>query len=544
MRVRRSTFFGLWLATGVLLAFVFGPLPAAADTLLVAPFENTARAAELEWVGESFGESLTARLAGAGHSLVPREERLAGLERLGLPPAAALTRASWLRLAEEVGADWLALGDFRVEDATLTIRAELLDVRQLALVRLGEEQGPFDRLLQLQGRLAWQILRRLDPTFPVSLDAFLARFPNLPVSAFESYVRGLLATGREQKLQYFRQASHLAPGYGAPAFRLGELYFDEQDYANAAQWFEKVPAESSVALDAGFFLALCRFYARDYARALETLAPLGERLPVSQVWNNLGVFASYAEQPAAADDYFARALEADPGDADIHFNLGLHRLRRAEWEPAARALADCLALTPGDTEALFLQAQALEKLGRPQDASQVRQQAVGDNPALTLSLERRQLELDRLQQRFSARFAGQQETPAAASVRLEHVAVHVERGQDLLARGEVELARREFSEALLLDPDSQPAHFFLAETYRRQGRLAEAISELKASLWSQETVPARLRLAEIYLAQNRIGEAREQVEAALALDPANTEARALEARLGAGVHAPATGRPQ
>jgi len=74
--------------------------------------------------------------------------------------------------------------------------------------------------------------------------------------------------------------------------------------------------------------------------------------------------------------------------------------------------------------------------------------------------------------------------------------------------------------------------------------LAEAISELKASLWSQETVPARLRLAEIYLAQNRIGEAREQVEAALALDPANTEARALEARLGAGVHAPATGRPQ
>src|SRR3990172_7479374 len=528
MRVRRSTFFGLWLATGVLLAFVFGPLPAAADTLLVAPFENTARAAGLEWGGGSFGESLSVRLGGAGHSLVPREERLAGLERLGLPPAAALTRASWLRLAEEVGADWLALGDFRVEDATLTIRAELLDVRQLALVRLGEEQGPFDRLLQLQGRLAWQILRRLDPTFPVSLDAFLARFPNLPVSAFESYVRGLLSAGREQKLQYFRQASHLAPGYGAPAFRLGELYFDEQDYANAGQWFEKVPAESSVALDAGFFLALCRFYARDYARALETLALLGEGLPVSQVWNNLGVFASYAEQPAAADDYFARALEADPGDADIHFNLGLHRLRRAEWEPAARALADCLAL----------------KLGPPQDASQVRQQAVGDNPALTLSLERRQLELDRLQQRFSARFAGQQETPAAASVRLEHVAVHVERGQDLLARGEVELARREFSEALLLDPDSQPAHFFLAETYRRQGRLAEAISELKASLWSQETVPARLRLAEIYLAQNRIGEAREQVEAALALDPANTEARALEPRLGAGVHAPATGRPQ
>jgi tetratricopeptide (TPR) repeat protein len=532
------------LATGVLLAVVFGPGPVAADTLLVVPFGNSARTAELDWVGESFAESLTVRLAGAGHSLVPREERLAGLERLGLPPAATLTRASWLRLAEEVGADWLVLGEFRVEDATLALRAELIDVRQLTLVRLGEEQGPFDRLLPLQGRLAWQILRQLDPTFPVSLDAFLARFPRLQVSAFESYVRGLLATGREAKLQYFHQAARLEPAYGAPAFRLGELYFDEQDYASAAGWFDKVPAESSVALDAKFFLALCRFYARDYARALETLLPLGERLPVSQVWNNLGVFASYAEQPAAADGYFARALEADPGDADIHFNLGLHRLRGGDADAAARSFAHCLTLAPGDTEALFLRAQALDQLGRSDEASRVRQQAVGDNPALSASLERRQLELDRLQSSFNARLAGAQESPAAASARLKHVAVHVQRGQDLLARGEVEPARREFSEALLLDPDSQPAHFFLAETYRRQGRLAEAISELKASLWSQETVPARLRLAEIYLAQNRMEEAREQVEAALALDPANTEARALEARLGAGPHPPATGRPQ
>src|SRR3989304_3623187 len=215
MRVRRSTFFGLWLGTGGLLAFVFGPPPAAADTLLVAPFENTARAAELEWVGESFGESLTARLAGAGHSLVPREERLAGLERLGLPPAVALTRASWVRLAEEVGADWLVLGDFRVEDATLTIRAELLDVRQLALVRLGEEQGPFDRLLQLQGRLAWQILRRLDPTFSGTPDAFLARFPNLPVSTLKCSLRSLSTIHVKSDKYFIRHESHLAPGYGA-----------------------------------------------------------------------------------------------------------------------------------------------------------------------------------------------------------------------------------------------------------------------------------------------------------------------------------------
>lgn len=538
----------LLLGGSLLVAGGVGALPAAADTLLVVPFENTRRAAELDWVGESFAEALNVRLGGAGHLLVPREERLAGLERLGFPPTVALTRASWLRLAEEVGADWLVLGRFQVEGATLIAHAELLDVRQLTLAPLGDEQGPFDRLLQLQGRLAWQILRRLDPTFPVSLDAFQANAPRWRVSAFESYVRGLLATGRDAKLQYFRQAARLDPQYGAPAFRLGQLYFLEQDYANAAPWFEKVPEETPLALDARFYLALCRFYARDSARAVETLAPLGERLPVKPVWANLAVFASHAGETAAARDYFARAVESDPGDADIRFNLGLHYLRQGEWDQAARALADCLELNPGDTEALFLRARALEKLGRAQDASRLRQQAVGDNPALDLSLERRQLDLDRLVEQFNARLARlearQEETTAAASARLQHVAVHVERGQDLLARGDLEKARQEFAEAVLLDPESQAGHFFLAETYRRQGRLAEAISELKASLWSQETLPARLRLAEIYLSQKRLGEAREQVAAALALDPMNTEARALAARLGAATHNETTGKSQ
>lgn len=525
--------------SGVLLVFFGGCVPAGADVFLVAPFESSTPPSGAEWVGESFSEALSARLVGSGHLPLAREERLEGLERLGLPASGALTRASWLRLGEELEADRVVLGWFGVEDDQLTARAQLLDVRRLTLSPLLEEKGPFAQLLEVQTRLAWEILRYLDPSFPLSQQAFRQRFPPSPLSAFESYVRGLLATSREQQLRYFLQAARSDPGYSPPAFWLARLYFDDQDYAAAARWFARIPSDDPLALNAQFYLSLCYFFSGDLARATEALEPLGDRLPVKEVWNNLGVFASRRDLHPAALGYFNRALEADFADPDLYFNLGLHHLQRGEWQDAVRALAECVALNSNDTEAHFLRAHAFEKMGRQQEAERARQQAVGDNPALALSLERRQLDFDRLQLQLAPHRARQLPGGSStASTRAQHVGVHVARGEHLLASGRIEEARQEFTEAILLDPDSERAHFLLAEIYQRLGRLPEAVSEFKAALWSQETVSARLRLAELYLVQNRPAQAREQVRAALALDPANAAARALEAQLASGPGTP------
>jgi len=199
-------------------------------------------------------------------------------------------------------------------------------------------------------------------------------------------------------------------------------------------------------------------------------------------------------------------------------------------EPAAQALTQCLGLNPGDTEARLLYAHALARLGQTEAAERERQQAGNGEGAPELDLAEKGFEFDRLHLHFTPPKRSE-EVPGRESARARHVAVHIERGRDLLARGQVEQAQQEFTEAVLLDPASHQGHFFLAEVYRRHGRLDAAVSELKASLWSQETVEARLRLAELYLAQQDPQQAREQVQAALALDPNNAEARALAARL-------------
>lgn len=511
---------------GPLLVWLFVALPLAADTLLVVPFDNTNRTAELDWVGESFAESLTAGLMGNGHGLVTRDERLAALERMGLPFTAPLTRASLLRLGEEVGADWIVLGRFTVQDDRLRVGVQMLDVRKPALSPWMAEEGPFAGLLVVQRQLAWRILYRLDNTFPVSLRDFQEKVPPLRVSAFESYIRGLLTMNREHQRHYFFQAYRLQPDYAPALFRLALLSFDEQDYAGAASWLDKIPATDPLAVEAGFYLSLCYYFQDNFAEAAQALAPVAQRFPTASVWNNLGVFASHQERTEDAVDYFSRALADDPADADACFNLGLHHARRGDWPAAARILERCTSLNPGDDEALLLYAHVLDQLGRRPEAVALRRQAGREDD----EFDSASLDADRLQQRFNVpqSAAG---APVVSSARARHVEVHLERGQDFLARSQFQDAINELTEAIMLDPASARAHYVLARVYARQGRLQDSVSELKASLWGKDTVDARLRLAEIYLAWNQAADARKEINAALALDPGSAEARSLSHRI-------------
>ncbi len=389
-----------WLA--ILFVFAACAAPLAADTFLVIPFENASRNSDLDWVCESYAEGLSESLQADGRTAISREERLAALEHLGLPASGPLSHASMLRLGEEVGADWVVAGRFLVETGQLRSQAVVFDLSAPALSQPIDDVDAFEHLLDAQARLAWRVLRQRDPVFPLSLISFQQRRPRIPISAFESYVRGLMTPDRDQQLRYFLQAARLEPSYAPPAFRLAMLYYADGDYPSAVRWFVQARSDSRLADEAGFYLALSYFASNDLPRAAEALLIVAERSPTAAVWNNLGVVTSRRDNPAAETD-FARALQLDPNDAGIHFNLGLHYVRRGEWELALRSLDRCLDANPRDTEAHFLRSYTLRHLGRLEEAERARQQAIGDNPALALTLERRRFELDRLRTEFRPR---------------------------------------------------------------------------------------------------------------------------------------------
>ncbi len=55
-----------------------------------------------------------------------------------------------------------------------------------------------------------------------------------------------------------------------------------------------------------------------------------------------------------AVEYFSKAVEADPSDADYHFNLALALFKNGDYAGAARQLREELQLKPSDAEAKSL----------------------------------------------------------------------------------------------------------------------------------------------------------------------------------------------
>jgi hypothetical protein len=65
----------------------------AARTILVLAFENQSARPDLNWISESFAETLSARLSAPDRFLLSRAERNAAYEQLGIPPGTPLTLA-------------------------------------------------------------------------------------------------------------------------------------------------------------------------------------------------------------------------------------------------------------------------------------------------------------------------------------------------------------------------------------------------------------------------------------------------------------------
>jgi tetratricopeptide (TPR) repeat protein len=104
--------------------------------------------------------------------------------------------------------------------------------------------------------------------------------------------------------------------------------------------------------------------------------------------------------------------------------------------------------------------------------------------------------------------------------------VQLERGQALIARGEMAAAASALREALRLQPELTTARTSLGLALYALGDLDAAVAELRAALRRQpEAVDARLALAKALVARQDWPAAREELERVLSAQPDRLEAR-------------------
>jgi tetratricopeptide (TPR) repeat protein len=150
---------------------------------------------------------------------------------------------------------------------------------------------------------------------------------------------------------------------------VGRLHWDKKAYREAAEWLSRVTPGDPNYLRALFLLGVSRYQLADFEGARASFASVAEKVPLNEVYNNLGAAESRLNRPEALET-FQKALEGDPADPAYHFNVGLAHWKRKNFEAAADCFRATTERDPSDNQATIMLGRCLLKSGpRPGDKS-------------------------------------------------------------------------------------------------------------------------------------------------------------------------------
>jgi tetratricopeptide (TPR) repeat protein len=517
-----------------------GPAPAAdaaSGRILVMPFDNVRREGRIFWLTEASAVLLTDDLSGLDTDPISRQERQQAFERLQVPPAAALTDATIIRIGQLVGAAQVVVGSLQLEEDVLIVRARAIALDTGRVQVDVTDRGPLPELFATFERIA----RRIAPPSTKSSEEIERQHPR--VAVFEDFIKGLLAETPATAINYLNAALARQPTFARARLALWDVYAEQGDHEHALAAVGPVAADSEWARRARLLSGLSQMNLKKYDEAFATFKALADAQPTPTVLNNLGIVQlrrGGSPQTGQPTYYFTKAVDVDPDDPDLLFNLGYAYWLDHDPQAAIYWLREAVRRSPADGDAHAVLGVALAAAGNAAEAARERELArrlssayePGKRPggdALPKGLERvrNEGELPRAG-RVEARLA-----TAGQRDQAELATFYLDRGRRLFQLENDRDADVELKRALYLSPYLAEAHVLLGRIALRTGRIHDAIDAFKIAIWSAETADAHAALGEAYRQAKDPAAARAEAERALALDPASAEARALVLRLDA-----------
>jgi tetratricopeptide (TPR) repeat protein len=492
--------------------------------VLVLPFDNHSGQSNLNWIGDSFPDTLDQRLNSVGFLTIGRDDRQYALQHLGLPSDFRPSRATTIRIAQTLDADFVIVGSYNVQNGRIQVQAQILEVNQLRMSPPLADSAELPRLFDVENAIAWKLAQRMDPHFAVAEQTFLAAAGGVRLSSFEDYIRGTSAPTPDERLKRLQAAVAETPDYTAALLALGKEQYAASQYEEAAATLAKVPQNDRVALEAGFYRGLARFNIAKYSEAASAFAFVASRLPLPEVVNNEGVAESRQGKDAAP--LFQQVVAADPNDADYHFNLAVALLGRSDIAGATREVQAALKLHADDPEATELLARLQSTHGSTTNLKSIIG-ADGFDPTTRIRRTWSEASFRQVAFQLDQMRAIQLATLPPA----KQAAQYAQLGSGYLAQGLIPEAEQEFQTALTADPKNSAAHAGIAQVRERSGSPAAARTEAQTSLKLAPNVDAYLVLARIELQANQLSASATDVAAALRLEPANAAALGMKTAL-------------
>lgn len=500
---------------------------------LVMPFENATREPRFAWLAEGSAVALTDDLTALGARAISRDDRLRAFEHLRVPPVATLSEATIIRIGQIVGAEQIVLGTFAIQQNTLTIHARAIRLDTGRTFPDIMEEGPLTEFFAIFAKAA----RRLLPDSTVTTPEMERVHP--PLAAFEQFVKGSFAENPATRITFLKEALRLAPDFQRARLELWTVYSEQGDHRQALETIRQVPATDPLSRQARFYAALSTMSLGQHAEAIERFTALQREKPDAALLNDLGVaeLRLTARAPdASAQEFFRQAVDANPADPDLTFNLGYAAWLSHNTLTAVTWLRETVRRNPLDAAAHWILGVALQASANAAEGQREKElakrlsSAYADwdkkqpaTSALPPNLERVKTELD------AAGMPRVDEAIAAAEQRdqREQAVFHVESGRRLFQAQRDAEAIGELRRAIYLSPYDREAHLLLGRVYLRGGQVADAIDELKISIWSDDQIDARLALADAYLQAKNVDAARSELQNVLTRQPSNADAKRL-----------------
>lgn len=541
------------------LALAVSSSPAASATIVAMPFENVSGRPEYNWIGESFAATLADLLDKPSLVAIRSDERNVAYKQEGLPPTAILTRATMIKIAERTGANLVIMGTYRisVEDQAgqaegaqanqksgrrITITARVIDIREGRL--LGREftlGGDLLELQKLQGDIAYEVLSRHNPAHPFSRDQLVAQATLAPIGAFENYIKGTLTRDRDARVGFLERAikefsDRTSQKYTPAIFELGRVYYDVGEYKEAVKQLEAVDERDQRYDEARFYLSVAQDALGQTDKALATLQALAARLPLYEVYNNVGALMIKKKKYTEALDHLKPAADAAPRDTDTLFNLGYAYYLNKDFKNAAETLKKEIERRPSDGEAFYLLGKSHAGAGDQAAAAEASNQAkkllqsfaqwetkgvpVIARIKTTFSKANYYRYKRDQDERVSAQGLGGGQSPQADQL--------LEGARNAFFAGRDEEALASLSRLLQTSPQSHEAHFLMGRVYERRGDFDRATNALKAAVfWNPKLTAAHVLMGRIAVLKNDCAAARVSATKASQIDATDQDAQAL-----------------
>ena len=582
--------FALFLTTIVFPAFstVRAQNPAG-EVVMVLPFENTSNRAEYNWVGESFADAIAELLNKPGLTVVSSDQRELAYQKLRLPQTVIPSRATAIKLARQAKATMIVIGSYSVTppitseskpsngekapaDAYVQVTSRVIKVnegRTLGEVMDGgwatrqfDYGGPLTTLQDIHGRLAYQILYQRDKALPFSQNQIVQEATKIPQKAFEAYVKAVQLDLRDPvRANYLKNALRFyadALGgavYPQAAFELGLGYMSLGNWKEATEYFSRIQKKEPHYAEAAFYASLGYAKLGDYGRALATVVPLSSDLPLIGVYNNAGAVAVQAARGskneaerkqllAQGTDFLGQASTSAPTDQMVNFNYGYALFLGGKYAEAAEHLRPVITSDQQDGPAYFLFAKSLAKLGKTEAATAADDMArrylrtayakwetEWQKSQTTSAVSLRMRDVLNREELFGVlnQTVAEGGTPSSTTQDL------LGKARDLYQAGRDDEALPELHRVVMIEPTNAEAYLLSGRINLRRGDQEAAIAALKtAIIWDSKLIDAHILLGRIFLDRGDRGEARKYALSAIAIDPNNQEAIALQRQVMRG----------